>query len=36
MTEKEAVYGFYSGRQFLESTAMMRGLSPVGLAVDRA
>ena len=36
MTEKEAVYGFYSGRQFLESTAMMRGLSPVGPAVNQA
>ena len=36
MTEKEGVYGFYTGRQFLESTARMRGLSPIGPAVDRA
>ena len=36
MTEKEAVYGFLTGRQFLESTARMRGLSPVAPAVDRA
>ena len=36
MTEKEAVYGFYTGRQFLESTAKMRGLSPIKPAVDRA
>ena len=36
MTEKEAVYPFFTGRQFLESTARMRGLAPVGPAVDRA
>ena len=36
MTEKEAVHGFLTGRQFLESTARMRGLNPVGPAVDRA
>ena len=36
MTEKEAVHGFFTGRQFLESTARMRGLAPVGPAVDRA
>ena len=30
MTEKEAVHGFFTGRQFLESTARMRGLAPVG------
>ena len=36
MTEKEAVYGFLSGREFLESTARMRGLSPIAPAVDRA
>ena len=36
MTEKEAVYGFLTGRQFLESTARMRGLVPIAPAVDRA
>ena len=36
MTEKEAVHGFLTGRQFLESTARMHGLAPVGPAVDRA
>ena len=36
MTEKEAVHGFFTGRQFLESTARMRGLAPAGPAVDRA
>ena len=36
MTEKEAVYGFLTGREFLESTARMRGLSPIAPAVDRA
>ena len=36
MTEKEAVYGFLTGREFVESTARMRGLSPSGPAVDRA
>ena len=36
MTEKEAVYGFLTGREFVESTARMRGLSPIGPAVDRA
>ena len=36
MTEKEAVHGFLTGRQFLGSTARMRGLAPVGPAVDRA
>ena len=36
MTEREAVYGFFTGRQFLESTAKMRGLDPVGSHVDRA
>ena len=36
MTEKEGVYGFLTGRQFLESAAKMRGLSPVAPAVDRA
>ena len=28
MTEKEAVHGFLTGRQFLESTARMRGPKP--------
>ena len=36
MTEREAVYGFFTGRQFLESTAKMRGLDPVSSYVDRA
>ena len=36
MTEKEAVHDFFTGRQFLESTARMCGLAPVGPAVDRA
>ena len=36
MTEKEAVYGFLTGREFVESTARMRGLSPSGPAVARA
>ena len=36
MTEKEGVYGFLTGRQFLESTAKMHGLSSVAPAVDRA
>ena len=36
MTEKEAVYGFLTGREFLESTTRMRGLSPIAPAVDRA
>ena len=36
MTEKEAVYGFLTGREFLESTARMRGLSPIAPAVGRA
>ena len=36
MTEKEGVYGFLTGRQFLESTARMHGLSSFAPAVDRA
>ena len=36
MTEKEAVYGFLTGREFVESTARMRGVSPIAPAVDRA
>ena len=36
MTENEGVYGFLTGRQFLESTAKMHGLSSVAPAVDRA
>ena len=36
MTEQESVYGFYTGRQFLESAAKMHGLSPLGPAVDQA
>jgi ABC-2 type transport system ATP-binding protein len=36
LSEHEAVYGFYTGRQFVEFSARMQGLSPVAPAVDRA
>ena len=36
MSEHEAVYGFYTGRQFVEFAGRMHGLSPLGPAVDRA
>ena len=36
MSEHEAVYGFDTGRQFVEFAAHMQGLSPVAPAVDRA
>ena len=36
MSEHEAVYGFYTGRQFVEFAARMHGLSPLGPPVDRA
>jgi len=36
MSEHEAVYGFYTGREFVEFTARMHGLTPLVPAVDRA
>ena len=36
MSEHEAVYGFYTGRQFVEFSGRMHGLSPLGPPVDRA
>jgi len=36
MSEHEAVYSFYTGRQFVEFAARMHRLSPVGPPVDRA
>ena len=36
MSEHEAVYGFQTGRQFVEFTAAMHGLSPIAGPVDRA
>ena len=36
MTEREVVYGFLNEREFPESTARLRGLSPIGPAVARA
>ncbi len=36
MTEHEAVYGFFTGYQFVEFTAKLYGLSSPGSAVDRA
>lgn len=36
MSEHEAVYEFYTGRQFVEFAARMHGLSPLGPPVDRA
>ena len=36
MSEHEAVYGFYTGRQFVEFAARMHGLSPLGPPVDQA
>jgi ABC-2 type transport system ATP-binding protein len=36
MSEQEAVYGFYSGREFVEFSARLHGLSPLAPAVDRA
>ena len=36
MSEHEAVYGFQTGRQFIEFTAKMHGLSPIAGPVDRA
>lgn len=36
MSEHEAVYGFYTGRQFVEFAGRMHGLSPLGPPVDQA
>ena len=36
MSEHEAVYGFYTGRQFVEFAGRMHSLSPLGPPVDRA
>ena len=36
MPEHESVYGFYTGRQLIELSAKLYGLSPLGEAVDRA
>ncbi|MCH8224732.1 MAG: ABC transporter ATP-binding protein [Chloroflexi bacterium] len=36
MSEHEAVYGFYTGRQFVEFAGRMHGLTPLGPPVDRA
>ena len=36
MSEQEAVYGFYTGRQFVEFAARLYNLNPVAEAVDRA
>ena len=36
MSEHEAVYGFFTGRQFVEFAARMHGLDPIGPSVDRA
>ncbi|NQT73619.1 MAG: ABC transporter ATP-binding protein [Chloroflexi bacterium] len=36
MSEHEAVYGFYTGRQFVEFAAQLHGLTQTNTAVDRA
>jgi ABC-2 type transport system ATP-binding protein len=36
MSEHEAVYGFYTGRRFVELAARLHGLDPIGPAVDLA
>ena len=36
MSEHEAVYGFYTGREFIEFTARLHGLNPIAGPVDRA
>ena len=36
MSEHEAVYPFFTGRQFVEFAARMHGLTPLAPAVDRA
>jgi ABC-2 type transport system ATP-binding protein len=36
MSEHEAVYGFYTGRSFVELAAKLYGIDPIGPAVDKA
>ena len=36
MSEHEAVYGFYTGREFVEFAAQLYGLSPLASMVDQA
>ena len=36
MSEHEAVYGFFTGREFVEFAGRLHGLSPLAPAVDRA
>ena len=36
MSEHEAVYGFYTGREFVKFAARLHGLTPLASAVDRA
>ena len=36
MSEHEAVYGFFTGREFVEFSGSLHGLSPLAPAVDRA
>ena len=36
MSEHEAVYGFYTGREFVEFSARLHGLNPPAPAVERA
>ena len=36
MSEHEAVYGFYTGREFVEFAGKLQGLDPLGPAVARA
>jgi ABC-2 type transport system ATP-binding protein len=36
MSEHEAVYGFYTGRNFVELAAQLYGIDPIGPAVDKA
>ena len=36
MTEHEAVYGFYTGREFVEFSGQLYGVTPLIPAVDRA
>lgn len=36
MTEHESVYGFYTGREFVEFSGKLYGVNPLGPAVERA
>jgi ABC-2 type transport system ATP-binding protein len=36
MSEHEAIYGFYTGREFVEFSARLHGLTPMTPSVDRA